>query len=186
MTRLICLGLVTILLACDPGSGTTRDAGPDEDAAELCESAPRLELGRCVSMSGAPCDGSESESRFDPMVSDEIMVPVIGPQASTMLALAARASGIYPGDLARPSSPDNPVVDLRVFDDSGAQVARLRTRSAFRPSVGLDDTYESSQLFVVMDVSPRELAGRVMRVAAILRDRDGEVRCGELQLQTPP
>ncbi len=175
-----------LLLACDPGSGpTTRDAGPDEDAAEACQAALPLELGRCVSMSGAPCTGAEPETRFDPMTPDDTIAPLIGPQASTMFALAARTNGIYAGDPARPSSSDNPVVDLRVFDESGREIARLRTRSAFRPSDEPEGAVENSQLFVVLELSPAQLARQDIRASAILRDRDGEVRCGELAFRTP-
>lgn len=179
--RLLMCTLVTI--GCGGVAGSPPDAGPDVDAG--CPDSPVLELGRCVSGAGAPCTGSETDPRFDPMPPDATMTPVIGPQGSLMVALAARTSAIDPGDPTQPAARGNPVLDVTLLDEGGAAIARLFVRSGLVPSEGLVDTYESPQLFVVLEAS-EGLADRRLTARGVLRDAEGRVRCGSVELRTPP
>lgn len=184
------VALSFMLAACDPGAGPETEPPPPPgldggvDAVD-CARAISVELGRCVGADGAPCDGTELAPRWDAMPADGILAPLVGPQGSTMFALAARARGIDPGDADRPASRGNPVVSLAVFDETGHEVARLGSRSPFSPSAGLDDTWETAQLFVVVDHLASELRGRALRAEATLSDREGNLGCGSLRFSTP-
>lgn len=181
--RLLLFALLASACVEAPVPGTDAGLGFDVDAS--CPVSPPLELGRCVSVSGSPCIGSETDSRFEAMPPDAMMTPVIGPQGSLMVALAARTTGIAPGDPTQPASRDNPVLDITLFDESDAAISRLFVRSGFVPSEGLPDTFESDQLFVVIEAS-ESLRDRQLTARGMLRDADGQLRCGSLAFRTPP
>jgi len=191
MTRAL-IALSLLLGSCDPAPPPETEPPPPPPGldggleAVDCATAILVELGRCVGADGAPCDGTEPRPRWDAMPAAGVLAPLVGPQGATMFALAARAQGIEPGDLDRPASRANPVVSLALLDDGGDELSRLSSRSPFAPSEGLADTWESAQLFVVVDHLPRELRGRSLRAEATLADRDGRLGCGSLRFSTPP
>lgn len=178
---------VFFLTACEGAASTPPPLGVDGGSEPIdCTTAGELELGRCVGADGAPCDGTEATPRWDVMPTDGRLAPLVGPQGSTMFALAARARGIDPGDPERPASRDNPVVTLAIDDEAGEEVARLGSRSPLAPSPGLPGTFETAQLFVVVDHLASALAGRQLRAEATIVDRFGEAACGSLTFSTPP
>lgn len=178
------LMILLSLAACEAPSSHA-DGGPHAvDVTVLCADALPLDLGRCVSIDGVPCTGAELDSVFGEMPPDGMVVPTTGPQGSQMLALAIRASGIVPGDPTSPASRDNPVVDLQLYDESGAELARLGVRSGFSASADLTDTYESAQLFVIVD-GVGSIGGQDLIADAQLVDSAGNVRCGTLHFRTP-
>lgn len=163
------------------GHSGAPDAGAPADAATMsCDDAGPLSLGRCVTDEGATCDGREATARFAPMPEDGILEPVVGPQASTMFALAARAVDITPGDPERPFAPENPTIEIALLDESGAAIALYRGRAAFDAVAGMEGTFESPRLYVIVDEPPSRLNGHHLAVDARLRDADGRVRCGTL------
>ena len=91
--------LLTLMLASACGvDGGSSDGGPREIDADLvaCFDDGALTLGRCVDGAGAPCNGGEvtTNASYDELPLDGAITPVIGPQGSTMFALAARTTDI--------------------------------------------------------------------------------------------
>lgn len=152
------------------------DAGPPPEA---CALEPPLELGRCRDASdGTVCTGDVGEVRvFEPMPPEGDIAMVIGPQAATMFVLAARTTGIDPGNPADPRASDNPSLELTLSGADGEHLSFYRGRSGFS-SGGEPDTWVQPSIFVVVDAGG--LSGRSLEASATLRDASGRWRCGEL------
>ena len=180
----VALFLAVLVVGCNSAEPGT-DASPPirEDAAPppQCDVSPPLELGRCVDEAGGGCDGGEELALFAPLEDGASIAPVIGPQSSTMFALAIRASGVAPGDPDVAFSSSNPELDLLLAEEGGHEVARYRGRSGLRAVDGVEDTFENPQVFVVVDERPSSLRGQTFTVSAVLRDVMGEVGCGTLR-----
>lgn len=155
------------------------DGGPPPEG---CDEAPPLEVGRCRDASGDPvCDGSEhQEPTFEPMPPDASIAMVVGPQGATMFVMATRTTGIVPGDPSASYSTDNPLVEIRLTSEEGELLSLYRGRSAFREDPAAPDTYFNASLFVVVDERGGALLGQTVHAQAVLRDADGQVRCGSL------
>ena len=170
----------------DSGPGTSPDAGPEEAAAVLaCRRDAELEIGRCATVDGAPCSGSEAgaEAVFTAMPPEGGVAPVVGPQGSTMFALAVRAEGIEPGDPDAAFSVDNPVLELELLAEGGGRlVSTYRGRGGFRPSAGAPARFENALIFVIVDEPSAALREHRFEVRALLRDSAGTLRCGATQI----
>ncbi len=179
--RLTRLAASLVLASCGTDAGDdplrSADAGPPPDAA-VCRDAGVLELGACRLTEGQTCQGRAGEERhFETLPEGGAMTIVLGPQGSTMFVFSARTAGIVPGDPAQPASPDNPLIEIQVFDDQAALVARYRGRAAFATDPGVGGL-TATGLFVVVDGPASAFIGRRLRAIATLTDRDHAVRCG--------
>ena len=176
-------------LGCN-GCGTSTGAALDATRADVdldasTEGCEPLELGLCTlagTSPAMPCVGAFDEvGEFTPVRDGTLAALVTGPQGPRMMVLAARTRGIEPGDLARPASSANPIVEVVVLDEHGAEVSSYRGRAGFAPDPAGSDWLVQPEIFVVMDGA---LPGAV-RVHATLTDRVGAVRCGALALTMP-
>ncbi|RLB50611.1 MAG: hypothetical protein DRJ42_18470 [Deltaproteobacteria bacterium] len=198
MKPFVVLSLLTGLLlsaACDGGSSSSVDGGGgtsvlggnlDPAVLEACRDAAGLSFGRCIDDVGAPCTGGEvgTAAFFEAFSADAQLTPVIGPQGSAMFALSVRVSGIDPGDPEAVFSPDNPVLEIDLLDETGTEVvAAYRGRSGFRAVDGMDGTHENTQVFVIVDHSISTIRGEHLRLDALLTDSAMEHRCGSLAFQ---
>lgn len=166
------------------------DGGPPVDAyAEdvgaltLADGAPcggALELGRCGLVDGGICTGTPGEpSVFVPMRAGDAVPAVVGPQAATMLVLAARTRGIAPGDPSMPASRANPTVEIRAVDGAGSEVALYRGRTTFAIDPSDATLLVQPSFFVVVDGAASSLSS-ALTAHATLSDATGATRCGSL------
>ena len=146
------------------------DASDGDDAALSDAGAQSLSLGRCVNEAGEDCEGDVEGGRFEALAPDSVVPIVIGFQGSPMFVLAIRAVGVDPGDPEDPFGPDNPQVELLVFDEAGVEVAAYRDRAPLHVEAG---GAEGLSYFVVLGGATSEVADAPLRVDAWLRDRAG-------------
>lgn len=146
------------------------DASGGDDAALSDAGARSLSLGRCVNEAGEDCEGDVEGGRFEALAPDSVVPIVIGFQGSPMFVLALRAVGVDPGDPEDPFGPDNPQVELLVFDEAGVEVAAYRDRAPLHVEAG---GAEGLSYFVVLGGATSEVADAPLRVDAWLRDRAG-------------
>ena len=100
-----------------------------------------------------------------------------------MFALAARASGIAPGDPSSVFAPENPILSLELSDETeGGALASYRGRAGFRASAE-PDTFENPQVFAIVDHPASTLVGHTIRIDAVLTDSLGTSRCGSLAIR---
>jgi len=139
-----------------------------------------LELGRCELSTGGPCTGVPGEPAGFVAVAPGGTVPVVvGPQASSMVVLAARTRGIAPGDPASPASSANPTVEIHLLDAAGAELAAYRGRAAFVADPSDPTLLVQPAFFVIVDGALSSLTGTLV-AQATLRDAAGVTRCGVL------
>ena len=170
------------------------DAGPRPDTRPACvfcdsgvETGPRpacepLEMGRCTDgLGGLPCSGADGEDpKFGAMAVGEDMQLVFGPQSSWMFVLAARTMGIDPGDPMMFSI--NPSIIIRVTDELGAEVAVFRSKAAFVADPAMPGRFYNAGFWVVVERN-RCMDMQMFTAHAILQDRNGQERCGEIQFR---
>ncbi|MBX7195087.1 MAG: hypothetical protein K1X94_23740 [Sandaracinaceae bacterium] len=174
--------------ACLALSGCSASVAQHVDAARAdveldasTEGCEPLELGLCtITGTGQPCLGAFEEAGQFTVASDGALASLVtGPQGSQMIVLAARTRGIEPGDPERPASADNPVVEIVVLGQDGAEVSTYRGRAAFTVDPAGSDWLVQPEIFVVMDGSRPD----AVEVHATLTDRNGALRCGSLALR---
>ena len=163
------------------------DGAPALDAELLpgCVGAPPMALGACVDLvGGGQCVGGADEVPiFDAMSEGDPLRVVVGPQGASMFAISLRVTGVDGGDPAAPVSADDPRVEILVRDEEGTTVAQYRGLHALDPDPDLPGWLVKAGLFVVVDVRPTSLDGRVLTAEATLVDRDGVERCGRLSFR---
>lgn len=168
---LVCLGAV-MATGCGDDDGTAPPVDGSMPDPRSCGSTPAMSVGRCVLTAGGDCRGAMGETyNFTPLSGGDSMTMVIGPQGSTMLVFMVQAPGIDPGDAATEST--QPIVQVTLFD-GGSQLTVFRQRTAFTGS----GPYVSGQLWVVVDSVSSALAGHTITAVATLTDRNGQARCG--------
>jgi hypothetical protein len=162
------------LAGCEAPRPQTADARIVE--LEAC-SRNDLELGRCVTDSGAPCTGAGNEIRaFEAMAPDDTLTAVVGPQGSQMFVLSARTTGIVPGDPADPTNADNPLMRIVVTSETNAEIARYLGRAGFADD---GSALVVTGLFVV--VSDGTPSGQPLIAHGTLTDAASHSRCGTLE-----
>jgi hypothetical protein len=153
---------------------------------EECETADRLDLGRCELAAGGVCRGGvEDDGAFVAMGPGDAVAAVVGPQGSTMFVLAACGEGFDPGDVEQPSSRDNPLVEIILSNRDTAHVVSLyRGRAGFAPDPARPGRYCNADLFVIVDERPGEVTGHSYQADATVTDRTGKLLCGSLVFQS--
>lgn len=164
------------------GDGTGRvDAGLPAS----CEDSPALELGRCLQAgTQLACTGqSDEELEFVALSDGAEMSLVLGPQGSQMFFFLARGSGFDPGDPEQVGSTDNPLIEMWLHDvESDEEIARYRGYVPFVEDGSDTSLVTAGGVFAVTEHGPAALAGHEVDVEAVLRDRAGAVRCGQVRI----
>jgi len=161
-------------IGCSASPGTN---APDARVVAVIPcTANDLTLGRCVTDASEPCAGLPNEvRRFEAMAPQEELSAILGPQGSNMFVLAARTTGIVPGDPIDPTHADNPLLEIVVVDDASSEIARYLGRAGF---VDEGTALTLAGLFVV--VSDTVPVGRTLTAHGALTDAMGVERCGSL------
>jgi hypothetical protein len=120
------------------------------------------------------------EGEFASMSKGDPLSMVVGPQGATMFVMAMRATGIDPGDPERPISRDNPLLDVVVTDMEGTEAAHYRGIHFLYPDPGEEDWFVKAGIYVIVDERPTALSGHMLTADAVLTDRHGVERCGQL------
>lgn len=163
------------------GDGTSY---PDAGLPASCDESPPLELGRCMQAgTDLECTGQTDEDlEFIGLNDGDSMQLVLGPQGAQMLLFLARGSGFDPGDPEDVGSTDNPLIEMWLHDvDADEEIARYRGYVAFTEGDG-GSLVTAGGLFAITEHSPAQLADHRIDVEAALRDRDGALRCGRVQI----
>ncbi len=169
---LVCAG-VLVATGCGDDDGTMMMPADGAMPSPMsCGSTAAMDVGRCVLDAGGECRGAVGETfSFSGLSAGDPMSMVVGPQGSTMIVFMVRATGIDPGDAATEST--QPFVEVSLFDGA-TQLTVFRQRTAFTGT----GPFVSRQLWVVVDALASALAGHTVTAVARLTDRNGEARCG--------
>jgi hypothetical protein len=165
--------IVVLTAACAPGGGS---ALPHVDAqVAVADGAPclgALELGHCVTDTGADCNGSVGEvENFAPLTDGAPMRMVQGPQGALMFVFSLRTTGV---------DPDGPLIAIDLSDETGASMARFKARVVLG---GDDGGMESARgLYVVVEGTADGVAGHPLTAIGTLRDNAGVTRCGSAHI----
>jgi len=180
--------VVAVAAGCGPRSHEDACEPPD-GAVVPCGCEQPLEVGRCVREDGTDCNGCEvggpwdgtcsrdmgAVTRFAPLSDDDPVRPGIGPTGMAFIYLAARATGIDPGE----TSEDWPSVDLGLFLPGTGEHVPVRFGGSHLSYWLLPDVEVSGAFTVFMPVVVEDLERGGTLVATVrLRDRNSERRCG--------
>lgn len=188
--NLLRLSLVSVMAcACggsDSGDGDpAADASASNDAANVsCPTTPPAVIGRCVNTNQGPCSGPSNDNAFAALAMGEVSPLVVGFQGATMMPIAVRATGIEPDGGGDPAL--DPEVRATLTDTTGQTAATYQNGVPFIEVVGEPGTYEMLDVYLIFSGDPTPLVNQTVTVTVSVTDRNGVVRCGELDVTAGP
>ncbi len=164
--------------ASEPGGLQDTATTPEIDTSSPC--TDDIEIGRCgLADTLDECAGIEGEEHvFVPLESGDPVAIITGFQGARMFALAARTSGIEPGDPSTPPTDADPLVDAAVRRTEFSTVGRYRGWMAFVEDPEDATRHMNLEIYVLLESENPVETGQELVAEVRIADANGTQRCG--------
>ncbi len=146
-------------------------------AAAGCTSDPGAPDAGDGGMGSAQVELGTGAAGFEPLVAEQPLELVAGPQGGFHFIVHARARGIDPGDPAAPGQPINPRTTFSAFAEDGRQIDRLLPsyHLGYEASAAGAGWYElsSGRILQIENAEVPDAFGQRVRVVVRVRDAAG-------------